>query len=351
MITKVEVENFQSHKKTTLEFVPGTNVIIGLSDTGKSALFRAINWPITNRPLGDDFCSEWGGDTRVVLHTTEGNVVERIRSTSKNQYIVNGKVLEAFGMEVPEEVINILQLDSANIQSQMDPPFLLADTPGEAAKLLNKAASIDDIDIAIANLKSAYRKLDDSIKYSEKGLESQLAALKQYEDIPVIEEKLQVVEKLDEEWQTLLQNKERLASTVSQLLIVETELKSTENIPSLLEKQARIQKEYDTFLNKKKLQEQLQQIIQSVEYTQKKLSTTEYVEASIPLVQRVLDKYQEYQQKKQSVLNISRLVSNINIVKTQLKNVEGELETLEQEFHELSPEVCPLCGNVMRKKE
>ena len=36
MIIKVEIENFQSHKNTVLEFVPGTNVVIGESDAGKS---------------------------------------------------------------------------------------------------------------------------------------------------------------------------------------------------------------------------------------------------------------------------------------------------------------------------
>ena len=88
MLTRVEISNFQSHKHTVLEFIPGTNVIIGGTDTGKSALFRAINWVCSNRPLGDAYRSEWGGDTRVVLHTSEGNIIERFRSDTKNEYTI-----------------------------------------------------------------------------------------------------------------------------------------------------------------------------------------------------------------------------------------------------------------------
>ena len=49
MIKSVEFQNFQSHKKTILEFVPGVNIIVGLSDAGKSAVMRAIKWCLKNQ--------------------------------------------------------------------------------------------------------------------------------------------------------------------------------------------------------------------------------------------------------------------------------------------------------------
>ena len=48
MIKSLHIQNFQSHKKTTLKFHKGINVVIGQSDSGKSAIIRALNWTINN---------------------------------------------------------------------------------------------------------------------------------------------------------------------------------------------------------------------------------------------------------------------------------------------------------------
>jgi len=46
MINSLTIQNFQSHKNTTLEFDNGINIIIGQSDSGKTAIIRALNWVI-----------------------------------------------------------------------------------------------------------------------------------------------------------------------------------------------------------------------------------------------------------------------------------------------------------------
>ena len=43
----VILENFQSHKHTSIEFNEGLNVILGPSDSGKSAIIRELNGPYT----------------------------------------------------------------------------------------------------------------------------------------------------------------------------------------------------------------------------------------------------------------------------------------------------------------
>jgi DNA repair exonuclease SbcCD ATPase subunit len=53
MIKRIEIKNFQAHKNTEIDFDPGVNVISGASDAGKSSIFRALLWVITNRPSGD----------------------------------------------------------------------------------------------------------------------------------------------------------------------------------------------------------------------------------------------------------------------------------------------------------
>jgi len=67
MIKQLTIKNFQSHKKTKLEFSDGVNIIIGQSDSGKTAIIRALNWVVNNKPSGDSFRSHWGGDTNVEI--------------------------------------------------------------------------------------------------------------------------------------------------------------------------------------------------------------------------------------------------------------------------------------------
>lgn len=304
MLTKAEIKNYQSHKHSIFEFVPGVNVIIGPSDSGKSAAFRAINWAASNRPLGDGFRSDWGGDTQVILHTSDKHVIERLKSTSNNKYIIDGKGLKAFGSEVPEEISNCLGLDPANIQSQMDPPFLLADTPGEAAKRLNKAASIDDIDHATSSIKSAYNKINNDIEFNKSKLTEYQAQIKQYDILPKIEKYLQQLEKAGKE-----------------------------------------------ISEKQKTQEQLKQVIANIKFVKKELQKTKNIPALCEQLEKIEEKHVSFQRKKEAVEHMKRLLADITRVQRKIKSTQSELESLEKKFHELTPEVCPLCGNQFHKKE
>ena len=47
-LKRVRLENFQSHKNSIIDFDRGLNVIVGPSDSGKSAIIRAIKWALYN---------------------------------------------------------------------------------------------------------------------------------------------------------------------------------------------------------------------------------------------------------------------------------------------------------------
>lgn len=349
MLKKVEIENFQSHKKSVLEFVPGTNVIIGESDAGKSAIFRAINWVISNRPLGDAFRSEWGGDTSVTLFTTDGHTVQRIRAASRNEYIIDGKAIKAFGQEVPQQVLDVLQLDEANIQAQMDAPFLLAATPGEAARLLNRAASIDDIDLTISNLKSAYTKIGNELKFNENKLAEHKQQLKQYDDIPVLEEKLQQVEEAENKCQQMKQNLGCLSNLVQKIENTYAELQKTASIPVISEKYERALERYKELDDKQKQLQQLTRLTQRVRERQEYLAATEYVDRCLTLTEQARERYQEYQDKQKEIASLKQVCNRISNTRNYIALLNMEISRLEQEFRKLCPDVCPLCGSEIQK--
>ena len=163
MITSIKIDNFQSHKTTELSLSRGVNVIIGPSDAGKSAILRALIWNLFNRPLGDEFRSHWNKDTSVQIEFNDHNIT-RSKIKTTNHYIVDGQSLKAFGQEVPVEVLDAHNLDrTLNIQTQIDPFFLLQSSPGEVAKYFNQIAGLESIDKLNKNLSSHHRRIRQDI--------------------------------------------------------------------------------------------------------------------------------------------------------------------------------------------
>ena len=346
MIAKVEIENFQSHKNTFLNLSPET----WLSENRTlENLFLSNNWAITNRPLGDGFRSDWGGDTRVVIYTAEGDVIERIKTATKNLYIVNGKPLTAFGSEVPEQVSEILRMDEANIQSQMDVPFLLAVSPGEAARMLNKAASIDDIDYTISNLRGGYQKISNNIKFNEGKLKDYEKQIKQYDNLPELEEKLEGIEEAEKELEKHEQKLAKLTRLVAEVIRIQTELEKTKNIQQIAQKFEQILSRYKEYEEQRNRLDKLEQVAHKVKIRKAYLKSTQYIDDCFTLVQKTYDEYQKYQTKQQALVKLKRLIGSVIALNQSVQRVEREISLLEKEFKRLCPEECPLCGARIRK--
>lgn len=351
MITKVIIENFQSHKKTEVDFIAGTNVIIGESDTGKSAIFRAINWVVSNRPLGDSYRSEWGGDTRVILHTSEGHVVERLRTASKNEYIIDGQVLKAFGSEPPAEVGEILQIDSFNIQEQMESPFLLSSTPGEAARMLNKAASIDVIDKTISGLKKSLNQLNSEILHNEQRLKQYSAEMKQYENLPEIETRVKRVEELEEEKESISNRIKDVRRLSERVKWVSEELELTNHIPPLFDRVEESEKQYSDYQTEEVKSRRLHRIITRIKDIEKELEQTKDVEEGLLRAGQVDGKITSLKESREKGIILRRLVDNLRRTSSSVAQLDIEIERLSKEYDRIAPETCPLCGAKMRKED
>ena len=179
-ITKLMIQNFQSHTMT--ELVPAPNgqltVITGPSDTGKTVVLRALRWLLFNEPQGSDFIRVGASMARVTLELESGHTVIRERTKATNRYkiIVPGgaepQVFEGFGSSVPVEVQEItgarhvqigdLELN-LNLAEQLDGPFLgRSISAGARAKVLGKLAGTEEIDHAAKQLATdLYRRGQD----------------------------------------------------------------------------------------------------------------------------------------------------------------------------------------------
>jgi len=194
MIKSLSLQNFQSHKKTNLEFSDGVNVIIGASDSGKTSIIRALRWLIWNRPGGDAFRSTWGGKTEVTLDLN-GIVVSRIKDKD-NIYYGDGLEFTAFGTEVPFEIKHLLNLNETNLQSQMDSPFLISSTPGEVASHFNRIAHLDQIDSGLKTVQGWIRGIEQDIRSGNSQVEQSREELKKFEHLEKFEIDIEVLENM-----------------------------------------------------------------------------------------------------------------------------------------------------------
>jgi exonuclease SbcC len=155
-ISKIREINFQSHSDSTLELSEGMNVLFGESDHGKSSLIRGMRLAIENRPNGEKYRRHDTEETSVLIEKSNGFWAKRIRSDKDNCYQISTHKdpLQALRMDVPEDVLNGLNLCEDNIQSQDDVWFLINLSAGQISKKLNKVAGLELTDKVLKQVNS-----------------------------------------------------------------------------------------------------------------------------------------------------------------------------------------------------
>ncbi|SMO55836.1 AAA family ATPase [Melghirimyces algeriensis] len=206
---KLVIENFQSHEYTEIHFKEGLNVLVGSSDSGKSAILRAIRWLLYNQPKGTDYIRVGKSRCRVSLTLSDGTVITRIRSSSVNRYILldiegNEHVFEGFGSNVPKEIANAhgmhtLKLDlESNLPvqfgTQLESPFLLSETGSIKAKSIGRVSGAHFIDMSLQGTLKDLRSLSSDLKYQKDEAAKLREKLKPYTNLPDLLDRLEKAE-------------------------------------------------------------------------------------------------------------------------------------------------------------
>jgi exonuclease SbcC len=199
-LKRVILENFQSHRQTEIVLAPTVSALIGESDQGKSAVVRALRWLFYNKPQGADFVRVGADSCRVAAEFDDGVTVIREKRGRVNRYEIRHpsrepEVLEGVGREVPDrvrEVVEIypLRLEGASFElhvaHQLDPPFLLKETPAVRARAVGHLSGTDLFDAAD---KRAARRLSDlsrlrrELEEKTASLEAEMAGFGNLEDL------------------------------------------------------------------------------------------------------------------------------------------------------------------------
>lgn len=206
-ITKVILENFQSHKYTEIEFSDGLNIIVGESNNGKTSIIRAIMWAVDNYPLGSDFIMTGEDSCSVTICYDDFTQIIRTRTRKDTgKYMIyyrdeNGYLQHeeyaGFTNAIPVNIANVHQMPKVNITkdiethlnvlSQLDGPFLLTESPQVKASAIGRITGTHIIDDAIKESNKVIRNNSKMIKAYSSDLITKQKELKSLPDVTLME--------------------------------------------------------------------------------------------------------------------------------------------------------------------
>jgi exonuclease SbcC len=348
MIKSVRIKNYQSHADTELEFHPGVNVLVGSSDSGKSAIFRAMAWVMTNRPLGNAFC-RWGTKkTRVELTIDSDTTIGRTKSKSENNYLFQGRELLA-GTEVPEDIQRTLKIDPViNIQQQISAPFLLSSSPGEVAAFFNDIAGLSDIDCSIKNLKGwqaghirVIKRLDLDIEKQQAQVDEMKYLDQAERDLEALEQKQSELKQIQVDYKQikdLLHKHSRCSETLDE---VSVKANAVGTVNKLVQKT----KDLDTLRQKA---ESLAKTIQWYEMSRRAMLELESRAEAVDQLSTIGDKMDKLVKIRDQITGLKKTWKNWTSTDAAFRTKQTEVERLRNKISDMMPEVCPLCEQEIR---
>ena len=326
-IKKIILQNFQSHKYSIVELDEQLNVIVGPSDSGKSAIIRALKWVLYNEPSGDYFIREGEKEASVTVEFSDNIKVKRYRSKSKNTYHLfirdEEQIYQGFGTNVPEEIIQAMEikkiyLDSdesafINLGEQLEGAFLLSEKNSVRASAIGRLVGVNIIDDALREGLRDNRSISTIRKNLETNIINIEEELKQYDYLTEISNRVEKIEKI----KSLIE--EKTAKQVK-LTILQDKFEETKN--SLKETQAYLEKLknigiLDSTINK------IEELYRNYKYFYNKKESYSKVEIGIKEETKMLDKLVGLDITAEKYLKLSELLVGLdNYKKLNDKNLK-----------------------------
>lgn len=351
MIKSVEIKNFQGHRYSFFNFASGVNTIVGPSDVGKSSVIRAIKWVCFNRPLGDAFRSNWGGDIHIIITTAEGDRIERFRGKTKNLYRLNKKDYKATGAGVPEEIRLALNINEINFQNQMDQPFLVSSTAGDVGRHFNRIAKLDSIDTTLKNLNRSLRETKSNREKEKEEIKSLEAQIKKLTWIREADGELTAVENESARLSKEKQKIRGLESIIRPLREKETQIIPLQNLSRSIQEIAKAQQGKLEIQDIKGRIKSLHDQISQIQARETEFSENKALSKAQPKIIDCRGQIERISGYIGQIESLKLAISGFKGAKEEKSRAERDLAQIEEEREKLAPDTCPLCKQPWPKKK
>lgn len=386
----LSVKDFQIVKNASLSFQPGLNAIIGQSNNGKTALFRAAKACIYNEPGTTSVrngCSQYAVGIQMNGHTVI------CQKGQNNVYKIDGTLYQKIGRtQLPEVAgalgIRELNLNGSNEQinfwDQMEKPFLLDRSETELFRFIVDSGKDNNITQALKSLTSDRQGISREITMIEGMIAQAESNIKSFEEklansdkilelcnriiqlgpeinrLKALKEAINKFNSLKSSLDTALNE---LNSDISLLNLVEvrtdklsTNVKKKDIVASILNnisiklsEKSRLENEIKALesIGDSRLNEDFSKYKLLKELTTKSMSIRDEIqrlnEFKIPDISEEFTNNFNKLTRLCAILHLYRSNrSQIEIVETNLNNTKLELEQTQNEINSIG--ICPTCG-------
>lgn len=347
MLKRIEIQNFQSHKNTILNLHKGVNVFVGDSDCGKSALLRSLRWAIENKSESSSII-RYGEKSVSVSLVFDDATVTRSRDNSGNVYeLTSGKNTEtfkAFKTEIPQAVNEALNLSDINLQSQLEAPFLLSQSGGEVAKVLNSSVNLSIIHESLSNIKKEVFRNNQEIVSTQAQITETEEALEGFSYLAGLEKKIKAYESKAKEKIELETQITELYKTLKKAQQHQTDIDSFSELPKAEKKVDSILADIEAHSELYDKRVQLNKIIKQSEISEYTIAFSECLlelEGNVNEILEVTD----------GIVKLEKAIKTLIRTSDSVEGYEEEIGKLETEYIEEAPDTCPLCGHEMLEVE
>jgi DNA repair protein SbcC/Rad50 len=344
MIKTLHLKNYQSHANTRLEF-SDINVIVGPTDSGKSAIVRALAKVATNKPLGLSFIRNGTKKCSIGVKIDDNTLIRRNLSSTVNTYTVDGIELGVPRTGVPDEVQDVLRLSDLNLQFQLDSPFLLSMRPGALSQYINKIVNLEKIDSALSTINTKESRTKRRLSQLTTEIEEQEKHVERLRPIDKLQEE---TDKLFSLWEKLDEKSIRIQH-LSRLLVEGQEVKKqidtyssfvpgfASTISSLLDEQEIVEAGHEEIKHLgKKVQDAKNVIQRIVSYTDLDNMQADCV-VLCPLSVR-------FEADCEKIERLLFCIDRIKDLDEREKSTAVNIRRKTEKFNQLIGDICPLCG-------
>lgn len=347
-IVSIRLYRFQSHIDTTINFDDISNAIVGRTDSGKSAITRALYWTLYNKPtrIGhkgktDEFTT-WGENhCFVTVVFNDGTEITRGRKQTENYYLLvhpDGTKTEfkGFGFDVPQDIIDAhgmypLTLEdsmlSLNVSQQLDPLFMLEDGASTRAKVIGVLSGADKADGGIGIINTWHRRANNTKKEYVSEFEKISSKLEEFDFLDYLSAAIETLSSLlrrvdtnnklfgiiSDKYQALLSLEVQKKLLIGVLAYEENLITLDQLIGTITELQQKynnIRADFEAFESSKKEQSKLQNILTQADKLQELELQLSFAEGKLGRLATISHHFHTYKSLEKDLASAARLLDH-----------------------------------------